>query len=40
MKRRMYGLLVTAVFVWAPLLAFAAANGHGKWIFSKYIYWI
>jgi len=40
MKRRMYVLLVTAVFVWAPLFAVGVmGHGHGKWIISKYLYW-
>lgn len=39
MKRRIYVLLVAAVFVWAPLFAMGVMNGHGKWIITKYLYW-
>ena len=44
MKRRMYGLMVTAVFVWLPVLALGfMQHGNGKgptWVNPNALWWI
>lgn len=42
MKRRMYVFALSAILVWAPMMALGFANGHGKgWVVvPKALWWV